>query len=268
MIVVAYGAVDHLKAALAGLGSGHDVVVVDNGRSEGVAAACAAVEAEYVRPERNLGYAAGVNRGLAAIEPGRDVLLLNPDAVITWPNIIRLQERLRQPRAACAAVAPRLVRPDGSSERSRWPVPSPGVIWADAAGFGERVARRWFLTGAVLLLHGQALAEVGCFDERFFLYAEEADWQVRAQRAGWRIAVADDVVAEHIGGGTSPDETRRLEHFTRSGLLFARKWHGPVGASAVRAGSVLAALRRLLTGDASTRRRQLVVLRLLLRSRP
>ena len=51
---------------------------------------------------------------------------------------------------------------------------------------GRRLARTpTFVIGAVLLLRWEALREVGMFDERFFLYAEETDWQRRA--AGSRV---------------------------------------------------------------------------------
>ena len=36
-------------------------------------------------------------------------------------------------------------------------------------------------------LEGAALEQAGLLDERFFVYYEEAEWCMRAQRAGFRV---------------------------------------------------------------------------------
>src|SRR5207247_3678936 len=105
-------------------------------------------------------------------------LLLNPDAVIAPGELERLQEFLHGPgNDRVAAVSPRLRGPDGAEQRVQWSFPTPGRAWAEALGFGRLPTRRTFVIGAVLLLRWEALRQVGLFDERYFLYAEEADWQ-------------------------------------------------------------------------------------------
>lgn len=265
VVVVAYGDPKHLRRCLSSLGAPSGaVVVVDNGLSEEARAVVADAGADYVAPQRNLGYAGGVNLGLGRVAPPADVLLLNPDAELSWADVLRLQAALRVD-IGLAAVAPRLRRPDGSSEPASWPVPSPRQVWGDALGLSPRMSGPRFLTGAVLLLRAEAVAAVGPFDEDFFLYAEEADWQYRALRAGWRVAVVDNVMALHLGGATSSSATVRSEHFHRSARLFARKWYGPTGALIMRAASLAAALRRTLTGGRSGRAEALATVRTYLR---
>ena len=95
------------------------------------------------------------------------------------------------------------------------------------------------------------------FDERFFLYAEETDWQLRALKAGWRVGVASEATAVHLSGGTSADPVRRQLLFNASAELFARKWYGPFGWQFFRAASLLAALRRYaMSRDIDTRMTQ------------
>jgi GT2 family glycosyltransferase len=163
-----------------------------------------------------------------------------------------------------AAVAPTLVGSDGSPQPTAWPVPTPLSVWADAVGLGGRVGGPTFLSGAVLMLRAEAIAEVGGFDERFFLYAEETDWQQRARLADWRLRVVSDVVAVHEGGASSSSEDERVRRSTRSALAYARKWYPGAGARVMRAGSVVAAARRLATSDASVRHDQAVRLRTLI----
>src|SRR3954467_9478563 len=65
VVIVAYHNTDDLRAALAGLGDGFDVVGVDNGGEAEGSALCGEVGARYLAPGRNVGFAAAVNLGLA-----------------------------------------------------------------------------------------------------------------------------------------------------------------------------------------------------------
>ena len=108
------------------------------------------------------------------------MLLLNPDAVIEAPSIRVLHSRLQQD-PTLAAVAPAQREPtDGTQARVGWPFPTPSGAWVEAAGLGRLRHRVDFLIGSVLLVSDRALTDVGGFDDRFFLYAEESDWQRRA----------------------------------------------------------------------------------------
>lgn len=268
LVVVAYGAPDLLRRALTAAGPGG--LVVDNSSSSEVAAVVTHAHWHYVDPGVNLGFAAAVNVALAWTRAEHadhahpaDVLLLNPDAIIGADSIDALREVLHS-QQRCAAVAPSLRAPGGRTEQTLWPVPSPGSTWLSSFGL-SRASGMHFLSGAVLLLKGTALDEVGGFDERFFLYAEECDWQVRAQRSGWTVTHVEEVWAEHVGGGTSSDPRLRLRHFHASGEIFARKWHGVLGWQLWRMASLVGAVRRSLTRDRARRAEQLYVTSLLIR---
>ena len=196
VLVVAYGAPELLDECLGAVGRSLPVTVVDNSSSPEVRAVSERHGAHYLDPGSNLGFAAGVNVGLGhrAAATG-DVLLLNPDAAIDGAGVIGLHRMLHS-RPDLAAVAPEQVDPvDGARARVDWPFPTPWGAWAEAVGAGRFRRGDEFMIGSVLLLRSEALAEVGGFDERFFLYAEETDWQRRARDLGWRIALCPDVVA-------------------------------------------------------------------------
>ncbi len=117
-------------------------------------------------------------------------------------------------------------------------------------------AARWqhgahFVIGSVLLLRAEALDQVGGFDERFFLYAEETDWAYRAHRLGWRHAEVVEAAAMHVGAGTGGDPRRREAHFHASQERFYRKHFGATGwaiaRAAVWAGSMARAI--VLSGE-------------------
>ena len=68
------------------------------------------------------------------------------------------------------------------------PHPVPGM--GRSGGLG-RFAHGWgYVIASVLLVRGEAFVDVGGLDEGFFLYAEEADWERRATRAGGRSRTA------------------------------------------------------------------------------
>jgi GT2 family glycosyltransferase len=253
-VVVGYHAAADLDACLAALGDHAMVTLVDNSSSPEVRRIASCREAEYIDPGANLGFAGGVNVALRGIlaGPPRDVLLLNPDAVLPPGALEQLAESLRGPgNERVAAVSPRLVDAKGRDQRVSWPFPTPGRAWAEAAGLGGRERGPSYVIGAVLLLRWEALLDVGLFDERFFLYAEEADWQRRALSHGWSSLVCTAAVASHRGAGTSSNPVLREALFHAAHETYIRKWHGAGGWWIYRAAAICGAAGRslVLRGD-------------------
>lgn len=251
VVVVAYHAAEALDRTLAALGGKLPVTVVDNSRSDAVRTVSQGRSATYLAAASNAGFAAGVNQALRVLVQGaaQDVLLLNPDALISAKGVAELAAAL-QASERVAALAPRLVDEQGAPQRVLWPFPSPWRAWLETVGLGRLPLGARFAIGAVLLLRWEALREVGFFDERFFLYAEETDWQRRARSRGWQAALHPAVSAVHSGAGTSPDPRRRELLFHAAHETYVRKWYGTPGWWTYRAAVVAgAALRVLLLRD-------------------
>ena len=243
VIVVAFGAPGLLRRALEPVRS-LPVTVVDNSSRPEIRAICAGFGVRYVDPGRNSGFGAGVNIALGErLLPDADVLLLNPDAIISLDGLRALQGALRAD-PSLASVGPAQVDADGVSARAGWPFPSPARTWLEAVGLGRVGRQEAFAIGSVLLLRAEALDQVGGFDERFFLYAEETDWSYRASLLGWKHRIVEDVVAEHQGAGTSTDPELREAHFHASQERFLRKHYGVAGWGVARAGQVAGSLVR------------------------
>ncbi|MDE3206511.1 MAG: glycosyltransferase family 2 protein [Acidobacteriota bacterium] len=249
-VVVAYGDPAPLVACLGALPPGLPVIVVDNSSSAETRQVVEEWGARYVDAGRNVGFAAGVNLGLRALDQPGDILLLNPDAVIDGAAVDRLRDRLAAD-ARLACVAPAQVDDDGRPARVAWPFPSPLGTWLEAGGLGRFRKRPDFLIGSILLIRAEALSDVGPFDERFFLYSEETDWQMRARRRGWKVELVDDVVARHSGAGTGGDPWIRQVRFYASEEMLIRKHYGAAGWRLHRVGATSGALIRgiLLSGD-------------------
>ncbi|GAA5212229.1 hypothetical protein GCM10025774_36070 [Microbacterium kyungheense] len=263
VVAVAYGDAALLDGALQALGDGFAVTIVDNSSSADTRAMAERRGAHYIDSGANLGFGAGVNVALRSLAQrgfaADDVLLLNPDARVSRADVEAMQRALHSGARTAAVGATQVDPRTGEASRVWWPFPSPARAWIDALGLGRFDRAHGFAIGSVLLLRSEAIAAVGEFDERFFLYAEEVDWQKRARDASWSIAVAT-VDASHIGAGTGGDSTRREALFFASNEKYQRKHFGTVGWQIFRAGVIAGAtVRALLTRgeskDAARRRR-------------
>lgn len=87
-----------------------------------------------------------------------------------------------------------------------------------------------FLSGCGLFMRREALAHVGDMDERFFLYFEDIDMSIRAQRAGWKTMIVPASRIWHkVSHTTLPrlGSARLLYYHHRNGLLLAKKHASP-----------------------------------------
>jgi N-acetylglucosaminyl-diphospho-decaprenol L-rhamnosyltransferase len=225
------------------------VVVVENGAPGSAAAALEELLVEgpvapvhLVQPGRNLGFGAGVNRGLAALagaSPPPDwVLVSNPDLVV-HPGALDALRRALEANPAWAVVGPRIYTETGDVYPSVRTFPS----FTDAAGHallalfnpdnpftrrynpgtpeGEVVARAGWVSGSCFLARRSALEELGGFDEVYFMYAEDMDLCWRAHHAGWGVGFAGGAEVTHVQGvSTARHPYRMMVAHHRSALRF------------------------------------------------
>lgn len=256
VVIVTHDSAEHLPSALAGLPAGVRVIVVDNASTDESVRVAVEAGAEVVRGKVNAGFAAGANRG-ARLGTAPAILFLNPDARITPADLERLRAVL-DAEPDTAIVAPRIRLPDGREQRSRWPLPAPGYAWREALGIEARGRHRGatFVIGACFLVRRDAFEALHGFDERFWLYGEEADLCRRALDAGWQVRTVDDAVADHVAGASGRGlEELVFEHFNRGVEHLARKHHGRIGLLGVRSAQLVGSmLRSLAPGDPGRRR--------------
>lgn len=270
--VVTYDTADLTVGALRRLldddqGCSLRVLVQDNASTDGTPAALAAKvpEAEVEVSSSNVGFARAVNRLLARSDAPW-FLALNSDA---WPEpgaIARLVATAEaHPRAG--AVAPLLLRPDGTVEHSTHPFPSLSVAALDAVGGRRFLPRRllerrlleggWrhdrprpvdWAVGAALLLRRQAVDEVGGFDEQFFMYVEDLAWCWKARRGGWEVRFEPAAVVRHVGNASGERRfgERRMALEEANLRRWLRQERGAAYAGAYRGLQVVATTRAML----------------------
>jgi GT2 family glycosyltransferase len=85
--------------------------------------------------------------------------------------------------------------------------------------------------GACLMIKREVLDRAGLFDERFFLYFDEADLCLRAARAGYRSLYFPQVSIVHLEGASSVSANRnRVYNYYKMQLYFFRKHYGAAQA--------------------------------------
>jgi GT2 family glycosyltransferase len=183
--------------------------------------------ASHVRLLRNcdnVGFGRGVNQGVRASSAPL-LLVMNPDCRLTRGAVETMRAAL-EAHPQCALVGPRVLNPDGSVQGSvrgdpdmltglfgrtgslrrlmPWlPVSARNVIpdAAIAAGAGSVVVD--WVSGACMLMRREAFESVGGFDERYFLYWEDADLCRRLRTRGYHIRYVPGAEVVHRVGQSS-----------------------------------------------------------------
>jgi N-acetylglucosaminyl-diphospho-decaprenol L-rhamnosyltransferase len=200
-----------------------NIVVVENGVAGSTPPALDGREVVLVEPGLNLGYGRGVNRGAAATDPLAYLLVSNPDVVIHDGAVAALVSYL-DAHPDVAVVGPQIRRPDGSIYPSRRVFPNFWLAGAHAllapvwpnnpATRAYRSARSdgtvdW-VSGALFLIRRDVFEEVGGFDERYFMFAEDMALCWRVRELGYAVAADDEAVVTHIEGLSRQRSSRSM----------------------------------------------------------
>jgi len=235
VIIVNWNRRDLLRACLKSLETqrftGFDVIVVDNGSSDGSADM---VERDYsalriIRNRENRGFCAANNQGIDASKADF-VALLNNDAeadpgwlaalygafegrpgfgmaaskIVVWEDPARIDK------------AGHLIYPDGQN-RGR------GAGETDRGQY-DRLEEALWPDGCAAMYRREMLDSIGGFDEDLFAYGDDAELGLRARIAGWRCIYEPRAVVRHHRGATlGLGSRRRLELIERNRVLLAAK---------------------------------------------
>ncbi len=248
VVVVTYSPGESLTHFLDTLGTAttrsYDVVLADNGSTDGAPEAAVRDGVRLLPTGGNLGYGKAANLGASGFE-GEWLVVANPD--VTWsPGALDalLEAGERWPRAGC--LGPAIRTPDGQLYPSARAFPSlgrgighalcgwwwPGNPWTrsyrEEAGSPVEGTTGW-LSGSCMLLRREAFAAVGGFDPSYFMYCEDMDLCRRLGEAGWESVYAPAATITHEGGhATSRSAGPMLrEHHRAIYRYLSRQYAGP-----------------------------------------
>ena len=254
LVVVTYSPGESLTELLSSVrgatARSHEVILADNGSTDGSVEAAALAAPGVVRVTRtggNLGYGGAANIGAAASQAAW-LIVANPDIVFAPGSIDELIAAAeRWPDGG--AFGPLIRTPDGELYPSARELPTLG------RGIGHAIFGWWWpsnpwtasyrrergepaegpvgwLSGSLLLIRPSAWASVGGFDPSYFMYFEDVDLGARLATAGWRSIYVPSAVVTHDGGhSTKKNPAAMLKaHHTSAMLYLSRKYSGVLHA--------------------------------------
>ncbi len=236
-----------------------ELVVVENGSEDG---SLERISSEFpaavlVKNDENLGYAVGVNQGVAASSCDR-LLLLGSDARLLEGALSELVGFL-DGASGYGACAPRLVGEGGETQQACAAFPRPKTaIW-----FGTPLQHwfpkspeleRYFLRefdhesdadveqppATCLLLSRDVWDSLGGMDESLWLFFNDVDLCKRMQREGLLIRFLAGTRVQHVGGASTARFGTFVERWHTDRLRYMRKHHGFVGSLCARIGTTWA----------------------------
>jgi N-acetylglucosaminyl-diphospho-decaprenol L-rhamnosyltransferase len=195
----------------------------------------------------NVGFGRANNQAVPFLQ-GRYALLLNTDAFVA-PDTLMKTVAYMDEHADVGIVGVQLVGRDGHAQPSARSFPNPWDTFLRRSGLirfctdhhraqelltnaTEPVVCDW-VPGCYYLVRKTLIDQIGLLDPRYFLYFEEVDHCLAAERAGWKVVCLPDTTVVHIGGesaktdGAITQSGRQLEALQlESELLFYRKNFG------------------------------------------
>lgn len=222
-----------------------EVIVIDNDSADGSADMVAKEfpTVKLQRNERNEGFAIACNQG-AHLATGEYLLLLNADTEIRATALNDMTAFL-EAHAEYAAVAPRLIHPDGRTQPTCMAFPS---MWTPLF-FGTVLERMWprspemrryFMLdwnqederdveqppAACFTVRRAIFEELDGFDEDLWLFFNDVDLSKRLEAKGWKTRYLGHTEVVHIVGASTSQYGRFLGEWHRNRLTYYRKHFG------------------------------------------
>lgn len=201
-----------------------------------------------IQNPENAGFARACNQGIVAAA-GDILVLINPDTVVER-NFFGLIEEFFEDDRRAGVAGPRIMDSEGDLQLSarREVGLASGLLGRTSLltrlfPKSSLVKRQFpaltavsgptpvdWVSGACMAARREALEEVGGFDERFFMYFEDADLCRRAREAGWLAYYLPHIEVVHQTGGSSHSRPRAIWLLHKSAFLYHRKHgaHGPL----------------------------------------
>ena len=201
-----------------------EVVIVDNDSNDTSLeqAMRSFSRAHFIKNSENFGFSRGNNVGIRwALEKFADyILVLNNDTVLEKTTLSDLVQAMQKNESAGIA-SPVIFSADNNSvwfaggtiDWRKMKTNHVLKIKSDSPYSSE------YISGCAMFIKKDVFKKIGILDERFFLYYEDADFSMRAKKAGFDLLIVPSAHIKHLE--QSNDKNRlKIYWLVLSGLMF------------------------------------------------
>ncbi len=201
-----------------------------------------------IKNDKNLGFSGGNNVGIkkALAERADAVMILNNDTVVDKDIFQVLVKRLFEKEEIGVVVPKIYFYPGDEYHKDRYSKKDRGKViwymggkidWKNLIGYHkgvdevdtgqfESVEETEYATGACLLVKSKVLEAVGLFDDKYFLYYEDADLSFRIKQKKYTIVVDSEAKVWHKNAKSSGGSGSGLQDYyiSRNRMIFGMRY--------------------------------------------
>lgn len=202
----------------------------------------------FIRSKVNLGFGNGNNFAVKQAQKDHPdfILLLNNDVLVD-PDFLQILIKYSEKNPRQELLSPKIYfAPGFEFHHDRYQKKDLGrVIWfvggimdwqningyhrgvdqIDNGQFDKVYLHSDFLTGCCLLVKSSVISEIGLFDDKYYMYLEDADFSQKAIRNNFHLAVVPQSKIWHLNAGSSGVGGSLQDYFlSRNRLLFGFRY--------------------------------------------
>lgn len=203
----------------------YEIIVVDNGSSDGTVDICRQEGINFISLANNIGFPAACNKGLK-IATGDTLLLLNNDVIVTR-NWLQNMLNCLNSETKIGIVGPLTNYASGKQQ-----IDMPYTSLEEMSNqLNEPDASKWLqvdrIVGLCFLFKRELMDRIGLLDERYSPgHFEDDDYCYRARNAGYTFRIAGDVFVFHHGSASfAKQDMSQVKHLIDTNKQkFMDKW--------------------------------------------
>lgn len=222
-----------VKSVLRSDYSNLEIIMLDNNSDDGLSEEIKKFPGViFIQNSDNLGYSGGNNIGIKrALKDGADfIFILNMDTTINKNTISELVKSASKERVG--VVSPKIMFGDKKTIWYAGGIFDKANVLGSHRGVNEEDHGQYdteeetdFGTGGAMFVKSDVFKKIGLLDENYFLYYEDADFNIRAKRAGFKIVFCPKALVYHENAkSTGLGSPLQDYYITRNRMILASKF--------------------------------------------
>jgi len=201
---------------------------------------------QHISISKRVGYSKAVNIGISKSN-GQYLFLPNPDTIIEKSALKNLVIYLRE-HEDVGIVGPKVFSMDDASKISPFDLPckyfnkTTGKVLQIKATELAAITKPqevYWLCGNGIVVRKTVWKLVKKYDESFFLYWEDADFNMKVRRKGYKSVLIPQAKLFHKGSGSVEDTDDQVYYIVRNGRYFFNKYCSLTGRCLIHLASFL-----------------------------